>query len=102
MSRAWHRPCPDETGRRFSAPSSPVALLELLAAPTPAGVVAADLLAVGSHPLLRRDGSAAAPEGAGVDASSHLGSRDIGFDACGGNCIRAGERLVLVREAVSV
>ena len=43
---------------------SPVALLELLAAPARAGVVAADLVPVGRHPLTRRHRGCCAGPGA--------------------------------------
>src|SRR5581483_4471289 len=76
-----------------SRPLRPVALLELLAGAAPARVVAADLLVLGDHALPRRDAAAVRPDrGRGRDRIAR--PRSGGHDR-----VRAGKRLVLVRES---
>src|SRR6188508_98020 len=78
-----------------------VAALELLAAAAPARVVAADLLAVARHALLRHHRAAAGIERASGHApavAEHQPGR--GGAACRRHRLRARQRLVLVRESI--
>ena len=79
----------------LNAPSSAVALLELLAASAPAGVVAADLVAIGGHALLGCDGAATA-EAAGAHTTAQCANRRTAHTGRGDR-VRARQRLVLVR-----
>src|SRR5439155_21946533 len=90
------KPNPD-----FKALLSAVAALELLAAAAPARIVAADLVALADHPLLRRHSPAARVK----RARGRHGGPVAGQERPGPgrrDCLRAGERLVLVRDGAAV
>src|SRR5262245_64391318 len=71
-----------------------VALLEFLAGAAPARIVAADLVPLGRDALLRGDSPAAAEPGAHSNA--------VPGKPRGGNRVRPGERLMLIREPTAV
>src|SRR5712691_2480500 len=83
----------------FSA-SSAVAALELLAAAAPARVVAAELVALRADALLGRNRAAAADRAGGRDRGS-VAPEQLPATGCRDR-LRAGERLVFVREAATV
>src|SRR4051794_17843108 len=77
-----------------------VAALELLAAAAPAGVVAADLVAVRGHALRRRDRAAACAERAGRDRAAATAVAAERPGRC--DRVRAGERVMLIGDIGAV
>src|SRR5436190_20338844 len=98
MARAKRGPDFRLNKREPDFPLSPVTLLVLLAAPTPAGIVAADLVALGDGAGRGRDRAATGEEG------SRGRRRTVAVAVAGGGADRlgAGQRLVLVGEPASV
>src|SRR5512133_3646009 len=84
----------------FKARLSAVAALELLAAAAPARVVAAELLALGGHPL--SGDRAAAPDPGGHRGAVAAREHRPGSTAGRSDRLRAGKRLVLVGERAAV
>src|SRR5580765_7049298 len=80
--------------------SGTVAALVLLAASAPTRVVAADLVAVARHPLLRHDRAAASIERPGGYARA-VAEHQAACRAGRRHCLGAGKRLVLVGETVA-
>src|SRR6266508_3027127 len=84
-------------------PSRAMTFLELLAAPAPAGIVAADLLFVGDDTLLLRgDGGRAAAHRAGEHAAASIRGHHARPRAGRGDRFRSRQRLVLVGEGAAV